>query len=139
MYISTRRTTQKKATLSLTAAATLTESQSGQTFFLNLAGGFTVTLPAPTDGVEFEFIVGTAPTTAYIIANSAGSSGDTIIGYPVASVASDQTANGNAAGDQINFVANTALPGDSVYLISDGTNWYAKLLGKANGAITITG
>ena len=138
MFIN-RRVTQKKATVSLTAATTLTAEQSNQTFFLNAAGGFTVTLPAPTDGVEYEFIVATAPTTAYIIANSAGSSGDTIIGYPVASVASDQSANGNAAGDQINFVANTALPGDSVYLISDGTSWFAKLFGKANGAITITG
>jgi len=139
MFIPRRKYQQKVPTKSLTAATTLTEADSGTVFFLNLAGGFTVTLPAPTDGVEFTFIVGTAPTTAYIIANHAGSTGDQIIGYPVASVAADQTGNGNAAGDQINFVANTALPSDKVYLISDGTSWFADINVKATGAVTITG
>ena len=84
-------------------------------------------------------MVKTAPTTAYIIASAGGASGDNIIGYPVASVGSDESANGNAAGDQINFVANVALPGDSVEVWSDGTSWFARCVGKATGAITITG
>ena len=134
-----RRTTQKKATLSLTAAATLTESQSGQTFFLNLAGGFTVTLPAPTDGVEYEFIVGTAPTTAYIVANASGSSGDNMIGHVLSSSGALEDTETTAGGDQVNFVANTAVIGDRLHVISDGTNWYVSARCAAAGGITITG
>ena len=134
-----RRTTQKKATLSLTAAATLTESQSGQTFFLNLATGFTVTLPAPTDGVEYEFIVGTAPTTAYIVANASGSSGDNMIGHVLSSSGGAEDTETTAGGDQVNFVANTAVIGDRLHVISDGTNWYVSARCAAAGGITITG
>lgn len=121
---------------SLAAATTLTAKESGATFILNLAGGFTVTLPANAGKWTFDFIVGTAPTTAYILL---AATADTIAGYPVASLGSDETGNGNAAGDQINFVANTALPGDRVKLTCDGTTIHATAICKATGAITITG
>lgn len=121
---------------SLTAATTLTALESGATFFLNLAGGFTVTLPANAGKWKFSFIVGTAPTTAYILL---AATADTLIGYPVASAGSDETANGNAAGDQVNFVANTALPGDRVDVECDGTSIHVRATCKATGAITITG
>lgn len=121
---------------SLTGATTLTSKESGATYFLNLAGGFTVTLPANAETWRFSFIVGTAPTTAYILL---AATADTIIGYPVAAAGSDESANGNAAGDQINFVANTALPGDRVDVECNGTSIFARCNGKATGAITITG
>lgn len=120
----------------LAAAKVLTAADSGKTFYLNLAGGFTVTIPALAAGLEYNFIVKTAPTTAYIIL---ATDPDTIAGYPVAADGSDQTANGNAAGDQINLVANVALPGDRVQLYCDGAVWYATCAVKATGAITITG
>jgi hypothetical protein len=115
---------------------TITAAESGSVFFLSLAGGFTATLPAVALGLHYTFVVKTAPTTAYIIASATA---DNIIGYPVAAVGTDESANGNTAGDQINFVANVALPGDSVEVWSDGTSWFAKASGKATGAITITG
>lgn len=121
---------------SLTGATTLTSKESGATYFLNLAGGFTVTLPANAETWRFSFVVGTAPTTAYILL---AATADTIIGYPVAAAGSDESANGNAAGDQINFVANTALPGDRVDVECNGTSIFARCNGKATGAITITG
>lgn len=114
----------------------ITAGENGKTFFLSLAGGFTSTLPALAAGLAFSFIVKTAPTTAYIILSATN---DNIIGYPVASVGSDETANGNAAGDQINFTANVALPGDRVDVVCDGTSWFATCTCKATGAITITG
>lgn len=114
----------------------ITADESGKTFYLDLAGGFTSTLPAVQLGLRFIFIVKTAPTTAYIILSATN---DNIIGYPVASLGSDETGNGNAAGDQINFVANTALPGDRVVVDCDGTSWHAVATCKATGAITITG
>lgn len=115
---------------------TLVGSDNGSTIYLNLAGGGTINLPAVAAGLKFKFVVKTAPTTAYIIVSTPT---DIIIGYPVASDGSDQTANGNTAGDQLNFVANVSLPGDSAVFECDGTNWYVAAQGKATGAITITG
>lgn len=121
---------------SIAAATTLTTAANNNgVYYLNLAGGFTVTLPAL--GLwHLTFIVKTAPTTAYILLSPTT---DVIVGYPVASDGSDQTANGNAAGDQVNFVANVALPGDTVELRCDGAVIYARVNVKATGAVTISG
>ena len=108
---------------SITAAtATLTVEDSGRVFFLNRAGGITVTLPAVATaaGVTYEFVVGTAPTTAYVISGG----GTTVRGVVVTSAvgAADSEASGAAS---VTFVANTATRGDRVELRCDGTNWYA--------------
>jgi hypothetical protein len=108
---------------SITAAtATLTAADSGGVFFLNRAAGITVTLPAvaTSAGVSYEFIVGTAPTTAYVISGG----GTTVRGVVVTSAvgAADSEASGAAS---VTFVANTATRGDRVELRCDGTNWYA--------------
>lgn len=129
--------TQKFPTKSLTAATTLTNKESGKTYFLNLAGGFTVTLPAEEAGLEFRFIVGTAPTTAYIVASDGAN--DTIVGWPSNIGGADSVADGNALGDQLNFAANVALPGDMAEFFCDGTYWYVRAHAKAINAITITG
>jgi hypothetical protein len=113
------------ATESLTAAATLDSSDSGKIFFLNLAGGFTTTLPAPEAGLALKFIVATAPTTSYII--TAGSA--LIHGLAVAS----EDALGSSAGTSgtavaaITLVAAKAQIGDCVDLVSDGTRWFASV------------
>lgn len=144
MFI-TRRTTQLKATQSLTAAtATLTANDSGKAFFLNLITGIAITLPAPTDGVEFTFIVGTAPTTAnsgtgYVITNSAGTSGDNIVGMVLSAGGAPGDVESTLGGDAVNFVADSAVLGDRVHLISDGTNWYATAYTAVAGGVTITG
>lgn len=120
----------------LTAARVLTAADTEKTFFLNLAGGFDVTLPAQAVGLHFTFIVKTAPTTAYTITSAVS---DTIIGYPGNVGGADSVADGNAAGDVINFVANVALAGDMVELWGDGTSWFARAQAKAINALTITG
>lgn len=125
--------------LVLKAATTLTSADSGKEFFLDLAGGFTVQLPPVALGLKYSFIVKTAPTTAYILLAEATNDHDTMIGYPIASLGSDETGNGNALGDQVNFVASTALPSDRVDLTCDGSFWYVRATCKATGAITITG
>src|SRR5882757_2146244 len=60
----------------LTANRTLVLGDSGKTFFLNAAGGFTITLPVTTTAAGFRanFFCKTSPTTAYIITGSLGSS-----------------------------------------------------------------
>ena len=120
----------------LTAATTLTANDSGKLITLGTAGGFTTTLPLPQAGLEFDFVVKVAPTTAYIIA-SAGSA-NKIYGV----VASAEDAAGSvacaAASDTITFVANKAIIGDRVKLISDGTNWYATGFCNVQDAVTLT-
>lgn len=119
----------------LTAAATLTEADSGKDIILSLATGFTVTLPNLA-GFRCRFFVGIAPTTTYIIA--AGTA-DTMAGtcYDSSGGASDTEAA--ATGDQLNFVANTAVIGDRADVVSDGTRVFAHAWTSASGGATITG
>jgi hypothetical protein len=125
---------------SLITTKTLTVADSGKVFMLNLAGGFTVTLPAVTatniSGCHFTFIVGTDPTTAYIIA---GGTADKMSGKVVCSAGGNEDEENAITGDQFNFVANTALIGDKVTIICDGTGFYGWGITGAAGGITITG
>ena len=94
---------------------------SGKTFFLNLAAGFTITLPVPALGLKFRFVVKLAPTGAnYIILT------DSVANLINGAVYSSEAAAVivASAADTINFVANLALPGDYVALESDGTSWF---------------
>jgi len=93
-------------------------------------GGSTV-LPAAGAGLEFTFIVTTAPTTAYTIDTPGGA--NIMSGFVLDIVGELVYAT---ARDIISFVANTSLIGDKVTMISDGTNWYYEALGGADGAVT---
>jgi len=111
---------------------TLTAADSGKTIFMNAAGGGTITLPALKAGLNFKFIVGaTAPTTAWIIDSAEGDNISGVLTVNGALVAA-------VAEDQINFVASTAVSGDSIELACDGLGWYVKGLGSAAGSITAT-
>lgn len=125
----------------LITTRTLTAADNGKTFFLDLAGGFTVTLPvSATIGSFFcRFIVKTSPTTAYVITDSLTTSGDTIVGWPINIGGADSVADGNAAGDQLAFVANTALAGDMAEFWGWEGKWYVQATAKAINAIAITG
>ena len=122
--------------VTLTTGATLTVNQGGTTFFLAAAGGGAIVLPAATAGLTLTFIIKTAPTTDWTLTSAVA---DTIVGYPVAALGSDETANGNAAGDVFNFKANVSLPSDKAVFVSDGTSWQVTAVGKATGWATITG
>lgn len=121
------------ATESLTAAETLDATDSGKIFFLNLAGGFTTTLPAAAAGSTLKFIVATAPTTAYII-----SAGSAIIHAnsvsPEISAAANSTSG--TAVTAITLVAAKAQIGDCVDLVSDGTRWFASVVVAQQDAAT---
>jgi hypothetical protein len=119
----------------ITAAETLTALKSGQTFFLNTAGGFTVTLPAPALGLRYRFIVKTAPTTSYVIASHAA---DLIIGQAHSSTGGNADSETTAGASEMNFAANVALAGDWAEFISDGTYWYAQAFSDADAGVTFT-
>ena len=120
----------------MTALGTLTAADSGKLITLGTAGGFTVTLPKPAAGLEYEFVVKVAPTTAYIILT------DSVANIIHGAVASAEDAAGSvacaAASDTITFVANKAIIGDRVKIISDGTNWYVSGFCAVQDGITTT-
>jgi hypothetical protein len=114
----------------------ITAEESGKTFFLNLAGGFQSTLPAPAAGLKFTFIVKTAPTTAYTIVTN-GANQQVLKGLVL--VAADGTGEVSAGGTTATFVAGQAKPGDRIDMICDGTIWYMKGFAQVAAGITITG
>ena len=119
----------------VTTTNVIDASESGTTYFLNLAGGFTSTLPAPAAGLHFKFVVATAPSTAYIIATNGGA--DILIGG-VNELEVDTNSDGpyDNNADVINFVASVAVVGDWVEMISDGTSWYFTGQPNADGGVT---
>lgn len=102
------------------AAKTISALDNHATYYLNAVGGFTMTLPAPFKGAEYDFIVKTAPTTAYIITTMGGAN----ILYGMMLQRADGAGVAGAARDTFNFVASAAIIGDWVNMRSDGTNWY---------------
>lgn len=125
-------------TSTLTQGKTLTDSDSGRTFFLNKAAGLTIELPKPRGGVNFEFIVKTAPTSGNYLISTNGDSN--IIKGQVITVDVDSATDPDFASttpvNDINLVSNTAVVGDSLRLISDGTYWYATGYSSVYNAIT---
>lgn len=116
----------------------ITASENGKTFFLNLAGGFVSTLPAPALGLRFTFIIRTAPTTSYTIVTTSSAN---IIKGSVYSSDLNAANDGDietSGGDTITLVQNKAVAGDRVEVWCDGTNWFAHGFCTAFDAITIT-
>lgn len=109
--------------------------ESGKTFFLSLAAGFTSTLPAPALGLKFKFVVAIAPTTAYIITTNGGD--DIIIGG-VNELEVDTSDDGpyDDNADTVNFVASVAAVGDYIEMESDGTSWYFHGQTNLDGGVT---
>lgn len=126
---------------SLTAATTLTAADNGKIFGLNLAGGFTVTLPALSKvntGFKVKFRCETNPTTAYIISTDSADA-DKIVGFFVTATGHTTAGDIDTAGDTIEFVANTALAGDFVVLENNGLKWFAYGACSVPAALTISG
>jgi len=119
----------------VTTTNVITADESGKTFYLSLAGGFTSTLPAPALGLKFKFIVAIAPTTAYVITTNGGA--DIMIGginELEVDTADDGPYDNNA--DTINFVASVAAVGDYIEMESDGTSWYFHGQTNLDGGVT---
>ncbi len=121
------------ATESVITTNVITPGETGKTFLLDLVGGFTSTLPAPADGLNYKFIVKTAATTAYIITTNGG---DNILQGAFLDIVGELVPI--TAQDTLNFVASTALAGDRLEVESDGTSWFCWAFSKADGGITVS-
>ncbi len=118
------------------------ETDNNKVFFLNLAAGFTVTLPKLSEvyaGWSCKFIVKTVPTTAYIITEDAASETDKIRGgfdTGIVLTASDSPTSGGCTF--ITFVANEADPGDFCIFETDGLSWFCYGRTEVLAAVTMT-
>ena len=120
--------------------ADISAAESGRVYFLNAAGAFVSTLPAVALGLEYTFIVKTAPSGAsYTIVTPAAA--QIIAGHVLTSGFADSGSDVETTADanSINFVDGVSVAGDRVHVVSDGTNWYASCICAVEAGITITG
>lgn len=121
------------------ATNTITIDECGKTFFLSAATEFATTLPTPTAGCEFRFVIAAAPSGAdYTVVTD--SSANILIGG-VNELEVDTADDGpyDNNGDTITFVDSVSVVGDYVEMVSDGTSWYINGQSNADGGITVTG
>jgi hypothetical protein len=122
--------------VSLITTKTVTEAESGTTFVLNLAAGFTVTLPAPALGLRYKFVTGIIPTTAYIITATGA-----IVHGGINELEVDTGDDGPYAtgSTSLTLVASSlGTIGDWVEYVSDGVKWYITGQTKLDGAVTFS-
>lgn len=108
-------------------------AETGTTFFLNAAGGFTSTLPSPEIGLKYKFIVSTAPTSSYVITTNGGAN---ILQGTYLDIVGELVSI--ASQDTLNFVGGTSLIGDSLTVECDGASWHCTAFSKADGGITVS-
>ena len=128
---------------SLVTTKTLDVEDSGKTFFLNLAGGFTVTLPALSTvaaGWKVRIVVGITPTTAYIVTELVGTDTNKLVGNVTTSTGETAPAKFNASGfTLVTFVVSSgAVKGDYIDIITDGAFYYVSGCTSVPAAITFT-
>ena len=128
--------------LSLITTKNVESTDNGRYFGLNLANGFTITLPtiAPvTAGWHCYFRVETAPTTAYIITEDTGSDTNVLTGgFSSAELTDAAVAAYSAAFTQINFVASAAAVGDWVKISTNGSRFYVEGHTNVQAGVTVT-
>lgn len=118
------------------ATNVLTTAECGKTMTLAHATEFASTLPAPTAGCRFKFIVGLAPASASYTILSA--SGDDIIHISVNELETDTGDDGpwDDNADTVTFVDSVSDAGDWLECISDGTSWFCTGQVQNDGALT---
>jgi hypothetical protein len=112
----------------LVTTRVLTAADSGKTFALALAGGFTVTLPllSTVAGFNCKFVVEIAPTTDYVIICNTTDL-DKMAGQVYGSDGADGDSETDFTADQLNFVASASVIGDSAEVLQVGTaGWQVK-------------
>ena len=121
----------------IAAAKTLTAADSGKVFGVNQASAYEITLPlAATAGAGWnaKFVLSTVAANAVTIANNTGE--DTIVGM---TAGGDGGAGSSAesAVDEIVFISGAQL-GDTVELVCNGINYFAKAVAHDVAHITIS-
>jgi len=103
---------------SVTATTTLTAASGNTVLLAASADQITITLPAATAGLRYEFIVVgalTGPSVTIVSAETANIEGILMVNDADVVCATE---------DQINIITATEVVGDRVELISDGSSWF---------------
>lgn len=119
--------------VTLTSGMNLSDGSSGKTFFMDNAAGITATLPEPANGLEYTFIVKTAPTGASYRIQTTSAAG---VIYGTINETVDADAGTVQGASAKSFVSGSALVGDWMNFKSDGTNWYINASTQANFGIS---
>jgi hypothetical protein len=124
----------KKKVTNITVAKTLVEAESGTVFTIDAdSGAYDITLPAnATTGWYCTFILTDAHGSQDI--DIVAATADTMQGIHV-----DASPTAITLADKITFVGGTAVVGDRVEVVSDGTTWQCVTYSGANGGITSSG
>ena len=122
----------------ITTTITLAAEDSGKFYTVDAAGGaYVITLPSPTAGIRYDFVVvEDTPTGAVTIT----ATGALIYGRVLeGEVDTDDDAPGSSgATGQTSFVITAAANrGDSFRLVCDGTYWYAQGVSALDGSFTV--
>jgi hypothetical protein len=117
----------------------LTASDTDKTFFLALAAGFVVTLPAVAAGLNFSFYVQIAPSGGtYTIVTAAAA--QILAGQVRGSNGADGDSETAFSATTITFADGASVIGDSCDMYCDGTSWYARCWTNLGASgITVTG
>lgn len=105
----------------VTATNVITAAETGTTFYVSAAAGFLSTLPAPAAGLNYKFVVITAPTSnGYTIATTSSAN----IIYGMVEERAGTAGVACATEDLLTLVANQSIIGDWLEIRSDGTSWF---------------
>ena len=123
----------------LTVAIELTAEDSGKFYTIDsTAGAYEITLPSPTQGIRYDFVVSEDTPTGAVTIKATGALiyGRVLEGE--VDTSNDAPGSSGATG-QTNFIVGTAANrGDSFRLVCDGTYWYAQGVSGLDGSFTVS-
>ena len=112
----------------LTTTYQVLASDSGKVFTIDQDSTFVITLPSDQEGLNYKFIVTDAGSGEVHITSGASNG---IKGFSM-----DPTTGINAIDNVlIEIAASTAVVGDYVNLVNDGTTWWAESISSASNGI----
>ena len=112
----------------ITAATTLTPTQSGSTFTVSQATAYAITLPALQNGLNYKFICSTTGAHTVAITSTAAN----IVGFAMFGPNATVKSSHSAGTATVNFATGAAGLGDVIYIHCDGSNWFAQGLSGSN-------
>lgn len=134
-YMSSGTQNEDEQTQCITGAVTLSQKQSGTTFFVSQASAYTITLPAvATSGnCKFDFIVDVAGANEVLILSNGTVMSGSIHTGPIGAGLGTILVDANATS--VTF-GTTDLAGDRLSIISNGTLWLCQGLCGSNVSAT---
>lgn len=126
--------------VTLTAARKLSaDDVDGHVYTIKAAAGFAVTLPTKAPGMKVKFVVGTKiVSNAYTIKTSSTTADITMKGSIVTAAASLAVTTGTTSAHTITIGTNAVI-GESVELVSNGSNWFFSGVSGAAAAFAVSG